>query len=145
MKASILYTTLFSIIAALSDLSTSNALRKRESGEFSCYTTTNIWDFSALCPNINYPITNNRGLSTMGTLYFALATTTLPDDTVYNAQENIICTVNGPTPNITVTVGAGVGNDIVSAEPLLHSTSPSQILKAAVSTRKPAHHQPVDV
>ncbi|KAK5938696.1 hypothetical protein PMZ80_008888 [Knufia obscura] len=115
MKTPILYASFVSLSAALSGFSTANTLRKRESGEFSCYNALNIWDFSALCPNINYPITNDKGLSTMGTLYFALASTTVPDDTIYNAQENIICTVNGPTENITAEISAGVGNDIVGA------------------------------
>lgn len=92
----------------------SNVLQKREeSGVFSCYTPTNIEDFSALCPSINYP--TQDGLNVIERLYYAMRATTVPDDTVYQAQDNIVCMTHSPGVNVTFTLGTQAGDGILSA------------------------------
>ncbi|KAK6436073.1 hypothetical protein LTR95_007739 [Oleoguttula sp. CCFEE 5521] len=44
-----------------------------------------------------------------------MATTTIPDDTIYLPGENIICRPKAETGYITVTLSAGVGLGLVSA------------------------------
>ncbi|KAI5360227.1 hypothetical protein Slin14017_G097880 [Septoria linicola] len=51
----------------------------------------------------------------MTRLFFALAATTIPDDTTYGPEENIICTAPRETGEITATIGAGVGGGVASA------------------------------
>lgn len=80
----------------------------------SCYTALNLADFSGLCPPTNYP-DNEQGLNPLEILYFAMSNTTVPDNTVYGAKENIICVAHGPGPNITVTAGVQAGVGPVSA------------------------------
>jgi hypothetical protein len=91
-----------------------NALRKRESGAMSCYYALNIIDFSALCPSTDYPV-NDQGLNVLEVLYFAMRSTTIPGDTIYQAQENIICVTHSPGPNVTFTAGAQAGAGPLSA------------------------------
>jgi hypothetical protein len=86
-----------------------------ESGEISCYTPLNIDSFSALCPPTNYPISNDRGLNSIEVLYYALASTSLPDNTTYETGDNIVCATHKPGPNITVTLGADVGEGPLQA------------------------------
>ena len=119
MKAKILCALFVSFVAALSNPSNTTTLSKRhdemDEGVY-CYSLGD-WDwkgFSAFCPPTSWPITNDKGLNVMGVLYFALVGTTLPDDTIYEAEENIICTVNEPTPKITAEVGADAGYGPVS-------------------------------
>lgn len=90
----------------------SNVLQKRESGELACY-PSDILDFSALCPYPSWPTQN--GLNVIEVLYYAMKSTTIPGDTVYQAQENIICTIHGSGPNVTFTAGGQVGDGILSA------------------------------
>lgn len=114
MKSSNLLTTCLLISTVYSNPNpSSNALVKRdESGTFSCYTTVNLDNFSALCPAINYGTTN--GLNVIEILYFALNQTNIPDDTMYNPQENIVCTTHGPATDINISLGGGFGEGPVS-------------------------------
>jgi hypothetical protein len=107
MKYFHLFVSWFLILTGFSyaNLNPFNVLEKRESGAMSCYSPTNIEDFSALCPNTNYP-TSNAGLNVLEVLYFAMRSTTVPDNTTYQAQDNIICVTHNPGPNITFTAGA---------------------------------------
>jgi hypothetical protein len=109
MKPFHLLISYFLINTVLPGLSNANALQKRDSGDMSCYNAGNIVGFSALCPSINYPIINDRGLNVFEVLFFAMKSTNLPPNTTYNAQENIICTTKTPGPNITITLGADIG------------------------------------
>ena len=116
MKSFYLFASFFLMLPVFSyaDPNPSNGLQKRqESGAMSCYTALNIEDFSALCPYTNYP--TQDGLNVMEVLYYAMKATTVPDDTVYQAQDNIVCMTHGPGANISVTLGAQAGDGILSA------------------------------
>ncbi|KAI9781317.1 MAG: hypothetical protein M1839_006110 [Geoglossum umbratile] len=98
---------------AYASLDPSNVLQKRqESGTTACY-PTDILDFSALCPHTNYQIQD--GLNVIEILYYAMKRTTVPDDTIYQAQENIVCMTHGPGQNVTFTLSAQAGDGILSA------------------------------
>lgn len=80
----------------------------------SCYTALNLADFSALCPPTNYP-NNDQSLNVIEVLYFAMRSTTVPDDTIYQTSENIICVNHNPGPNIIFIAGANAAVRPVSA------------------------------
>lgn len=92
-----------------------NVLQKRESGVMSCYSALNTLDFSALCPSTDYSVTNDKGLNILEVLYFAMRSTTVPDNTTYQAGDNIICVTHSPGPNVTFTAGAQAGVGPLSA------------------------------
>jgi hypothetical protein len=115
MKSFHLFALYFLILTAFSyaNLNPSNVLQKRqESGVMVCY-PKDILDFSALCPYTNYPTQN--GLNVIEILYYAMKSTTVPDDTIYQAQENIVCMTHGPGKNVTFTLGGQAGDGILSA------------------------------
>jgi hypothetical protein len=76
----------------------------------SCYSALNLADYFPLCPPTNYPV-NEQGLNPLEILYYAMRSTIVPDNTVYGAQDNIICVPHSTGPNVTFTanVQAGVG------------------------------------
>lgn len=94
---------------AFSKPSATTTLSKRQDQGARCYAWDELSGFSALCPQTNWPINNNRGLNVMGMFYTAMVATTLPDDTIYQTGENIICTTSGPASNVTVEIGAEAG------------------------------------
>jgi hypothetical protein len=115
MKSFHLFAPYFLILtaSAYADLNPSNVLQKRqESGDLACY-PKDILDFSGLCPHTNYQIQD--GLNVIEILYYALKSTTVPDTTVYRAQENIVCMVHGPGKNVTFTLSGQAGDGIISA------------------------------
>jgi hypothetical protein len=116
MISVLLFALCFSILTGFScaNLNAIDVLQKRESGAMSCYSAGNILDFSALCPSTNYPV-NDQGLNVLEVLYFAMKSTAIPDDTVYQAQENIICVTHSPGPNVTFTADAQVADGPLSA------------------------------
>ena len=98
---------------AYANLNPSNVIQKRqESGTMVCY-PTDILDFSALCPDTNYQLQD--GLNVIEVLYYAMKSTTVPDDTIYQAQENIVCMTHGPGQNVTVSLNGQAGDGIISA------------------------------
>jgi hypothetical protein len=111
-----LFAPCFLILTGFSyaNLNPFNVLQRRESGTMSCYSALNLADFSGLCPPTNYP-DNEQGLNPLEVLYYAMRSTSLPDNIVYGTGENIICVTHGPGPNITVTAGAQGGVGPVSA------------------------------
>jgi hypothetical protein len=117
MKSFHLFAPCFLILTGFSyaNLNPSNVLQKRESGALSCYSALNLADFSALCPPTNYQITSDGGLNVLEALYFAMRKTTVPDNTIYKAGENIICITHNPGPNVTFTAGAEAGVGPLSA------------------------------
>ncbi|USW58771.1 hypothetical protein Slin15195_G120900 [Septoria linicola] len=107
--------SLVALTLALSDSQhSSNNIFKRDDGDLDCYTLLNIIDYNVDCPTANYP-TDDKGRNMMTRLFFALAATTIPDDTTYGPEENIIRTVPRETGEITATIGAGVGGGVASA------------------------------
>jgi hypothetical protein len=115
MKSFHLFAPYFLILTAFSyaNPNPSNVLQKRqESGVMACY-PDHILDFSPLCPYTNYP--TQHGLNIIEILYYAMRSTTVPDDTIYQAQENIVCMTHGPGQNVTFTLGGQVGDGILSA------------------------------
>ncbi|KAF4624995.1 hypothetical protein G7Y89_g13174 [Cudoniella acicularis] len=84
-------------------------LQKRSSGTMEC----SIFAVSALCASSN--TVNGEGLNVMEALYFAMLNSSLPDSTVYNMDENVICVTHSSGPTIQVTAGAGVSAGAASA------------------------------
>jgi hypothetical protein len=114
MKSFRLFAPYFLISTAFSyaNPNPSNVLQKRESGTMVCY-PDDILDFSALCPETNYPLQD--GLNVIEVLFYAMSSTSVPDDTVYQAQENIVCMTHSPGTNVTFSLDGQASDGILGA------------------------------